>query len=480
MNRRSFLTERTPGASPRAEAAAATPPSASKFRSAGGCENTGKGQTAVKLDNRKPKEYKPRLTKQELNKLRAQGRCFDCRKEGHDTWNCPSRHTAPAPRIHSSAVNFKTLERLAYERDSIAVHACSIKEWGKRLFKKPPSKEEICEEIQSCFMEFFRGNTYTDEKGNTETRFTVMDYGEDFQVTDWTDLSISHLVKKQDLESGWDILSILDRTRSIREDLKMDKKTRAEQDAEVVFLNVARIKSAKKMSRVEEEKLENIERTAMKVKDFTRKLPKPVVAEVYINGKPAQALIDSGSLADFMSTTLADQLKLKKDVLAKPLTLQMAVQGSRSKINCSMLVDFRYQGIESKRRFDVVNLDSYDVILGTPFIYQHRVLLGLNPTQVIVGMEQPELLDGEEVATILSAAADVLEDELDKLRGQLKMEATDLCTSAEDTELPPLCAVNHTIPLIDEDKVYSWRPSHCPEALKSVWQAKKNAYLRNG
>src|ERR1700728_2012263 len=41
-------------------------------------------------------------------------------------------------------------------------------------------------------------------------------------------------------------------------------------------------------------------------------------------------------------------------------------------------------------------------------------------------------------------------------------------------------AINHTIPLIDEKKIYSWRPSKCPDALKDLWRAKRDAYLKTG
>ncbi len=41
-------------------------------------------------------------------------------------------------------------------------------------------------------------------------------------------------------------------------------------------------------------------------------------------------------------------------------------------------------------------------------------------------------------------------------------------------------AINHSIPLMDENKIYSWRPSKCPEALKPAWRAKKDAYLGSG
>ncbi|KIK33077.1 hypothetical protein CY34DRAFT_65025, partial [Suillus luteus UH-Slu-Lm8-n1] len=76
-----------------------------------------------------------------------------------------------------------------------------------------------------------------------------------------------------------------------------------------------------------------LHRGAAITKDFKRVIPRPVVVVVYVNGRQARALIDSGSLSDFMSVTLADQLKLKKTELTRPLVVQLAVQGSRSKVN---------------------------------------------------------------------------------------------------------------------------------------------------
>jgi len=57
------------------------------------------------------------------------------------------------------------------------------------------------------------------------------------------------------------------------------------------------------------------------------------MVKVTINDQPARALLDSGSLGDFMSSTLADQLAMKRSILDAPLSLQLAVQGSRSKVN---------------------------------------------------------------------------------------------------------------------------------------------------
>ena len=62
----------------------------------------------------------------------------------------------------------------------------------------------------------------------------------------------------------------------------------------------------------------------------------------------------------------------------------------------------------------------------------------------------------------------------------LAKEARDLCPDTSKAALPPFRVVNHVIPLIDENKVYKYRPAHCPEALKDLWREKRNAYLKNG
>ena len=54
-----------------------------------------------------------------------------------------------------------------------------------------------------------------------------------------------------------------------------------------------------------------VQRNAAAVKDKSHVLPKLVTLTVHVDGHPAQALVDSGSLGDFMSTNLADQLNVK-------------------------------------------------------------------------------------------------------------------------------------------------------------------------
>jgi hypothetical protein len=65
-------------------------------------------------------------------------------------------------------------------------------------------------------------------------------------------------------------------------------------------------------------------------------------------------------------------------------------------------------------------------------------------------------------------------------RDELMAYAEPLCRKVEETELPPFRAINHSIPLIDENKVYPWRPSRCPEVFRSQWNEKRDAYLKSG
>ena len=77
--------------------------------------------------------------------------------------------------------------------------------------------------------------------------------------------------------------------------------------------------------------------------------------------------------------TSPDQLKVKTERLDVPLTVQLAVQGSRSRSNSPARVRFQYQGIDEERVFDVININSYDLILGTPLVVSAPGLYWVKP-----------------------------------------------------------------------------------------------------
>ena len=231
---------------------------------------------------------------------------------------------------------------------------------------------------------------------------------------------------------------------------------------------------------VDRNKYPSLQRNAAQVKGNGRLLPKPIVVKMEINGHPARALLDSGSLGDFISSTLVDQLSITREPLSTPLSLHLAVQGSRSKVNASVSVKLKYQGIDDTRTLDIINLNNYDLILGTPFMFQHKICLGFNPARVVIGSDVALPMKAGFDTKLLVSMLSPDERQMESVREELRRYADPLCKDMEETDLPPLRAINHTIPLIDESKIYSWRPSRCPEVFRAQWVEKRDAYIRSG
>ena len=231
---------------------------------------------------------------------------------------------------------------------------------------------------------------------------------------------------------------------------------------------------------VDRHKYPALQRNAAQIKGNLRVLPKPITVKVMVNGRPARALLDSGSLGDFVSSTLVDQISAKKEILETPVSLQLAVQGSRSKVNARTTLKLEYQDIDESRTFDVININNYDLILGTPFMYQHQVCLGFNPARIVIGNETALPMKAGADTKLMAAGISLSNEEIDAVREELVQRAIPLCREVDETELPPLRDINHTIPLIDEAKTYPWRPSKCPEAFREQWAEKRNAYLKSG
>jgi len=94
---------------------------------------------------------------------------------------------------------------------------------------------------------------------------------------------------------------------------------------------------------------------------------------VTIGGTEAKVLIDPGSTTDMVSTDFAKVAKLPPIELEEPLPLQLALTGSRSKINYGTRPEIEIGPIRQSRYFDITSLDGYDAILGTPFCWENGV-----------------------------------------------------------------------------------------------------------
>ena len=107
-------------------------------------------------------------------------------------------------------------------------------------------------------------------------------------------------------------------------------------------------------------------------------------------------------------------------------------------------------------------------------------MIGFHDIRVIVGSTTPLMIHGPQVQVLEARLTKLLEEKVEEVQKMLYALAKPLCAKASETVLPPLWAINHTIPLIDPEKIYLWCPSCCPEALCPQWVEKRWAYLASG
>lgn len=111
-----------------------------------------------------------------------------------------------------------------------------------------------------------------------------------------------------------------------------------------------------------------------------------------------------------------------------------------------------------------------EVNSGMPFLYQHKVMVGLHLPCVVIGSTTPTEMKGPQVSVLESWATEIYHDTVEKAWQYLKELAKPLCSQVRATALPPFCAINHEIPLIDEQKIYHWRPKDWSLGSYSCWQ----------
>jgi hypothetical protein len=472
--------------------------------------------------SKKTKPQKPFLTEKERAEYKAQGRCFKCGAQGHRANDCPdsdivksSEKSDQPPGVRNNAI---TLEETAYLEDladatetidclslslitqelpsdeGLGTDSSGESELAPRLILPRFRTSNRIEDPLGARVEEvlernapYPGDDIAPNKDPTSGRFVCYQVlNREWVVWDlwWTTeedgfvLNLDQLLHPRFDVAGW--------FKKMRQEHSSPGPSQSKDDEFpenllTEFWKQAGVTGLVCMAqKIDGTSPRSVQRNASRAKDFARKVPKPIVVVIKVNDKPTRALMDSGSLGDFMSTTLADQIKVKKILLEKPLSVQLAVQGSRTRANYGTKVNIKYQNINCERYFDIINLDGYDLILGTPFMFQHKVTIGLNDPKVIIGSAVPLPIQGGNVAELTSKAVDVLETRIEKARQELRAYAEPLCKRAVNTSLPPLRAINHKIPLIEEKRAYSWRPSRCPEAMRHLWITKRDAYLSSG
>jgi hypothetical protein len=59
-----------------------------------------------------------------------------------------------------------------------------------------------------------------------------------------------------------------------------------------------------------------------------------------------------------------------------------------------------------------------------------------------------------------------LNSDVEAMREESHRYTEHLCKDDQE-RLPPLRVISHSIPLIDEKKIYPWHPSRCPEVFRA-------------
>ncbi|CAD6886231.1 unnamed protein product [Tilletia controversa] len=130
-----------------------------------------------------------------------------------------------------------------------------------------------------------------------------------------------------------------------------------------------------------------------KVSQHRPPLVDPIVAKIKINGHDAKALFDSGSTADLISASFVDAHRLQSFKLEHPSPLQLAITGSRGKINRACFAKVTHGSCNDKMRyFDILNIDRYDVILGTSYQKDFGVLLDVSANDVVYKSSPSQLI----------------------------------------------------------------------------------------
>jgi hypothetical protein len=99
----------------------------------------------------------------------------------------------------------------------------------------------------------------------------------------------------------------------------------------------------------------------------------------------AIALLDSECTTNAVTPELTRITGLKIYELKEQVPLQLGIRRSQSKINYGTKVCIKYGLIKVNQYFDIVNINRYDVTLGTVFMRKHGIILDFKRNQVRIG-----------------------------------------------------------------------------------------------
>jgi len=121
-----------------------------------------------------------------------------------------------------------------------------------------------------------------------------------------------------------------------------------------------------------------------------------LAAEVEINGLKALILFDSRSTTDSITPEFAFAMKAKQFKLEDQVILQLGCVGSQSKISYGTKVPINLCGTQDQIYLNLVNIDRYNCIIGTPFINTYGVCLDFGKHTIHMNRQEINVLSFEE------------------------------------------------------------------------------------
>jgi hypothetical protein len=173
-----------------------------------------------------------------------------------------------------------------------------------------------------------------------------------------------------------------------------DDESVIESDGADVIVYEPRVRFA--ASRAEEEmplpKEEMVdEGTSAKIRKSSKKLERPArstretrtfLAMMEVNGQAAVTLFDSGCTTDAISPEMVRVVGLKVHELEEQVPVQLGTKGSQSRINYGTKACVKYGPVNTCHYFDIINIDRYDVVVGTVFMRKHAIVLDFGLDQI--------------------------------------------------------------------------------------------------
>lgn len=116
----------------------------------------------------------------------------------------------------------------------------------------------------------------------------------------------------------------------------------------------------------------------------TDEMQSPFTGYFRVGTTLAHILFDSGSGTDMISPAFVRVAQLTPLKLEQPIGLQLATIGSRSKVNFGVNAEVHIGPVSTGHYFDVVNIEKYDIIIGTPFMRRFGMKLDFGSNTIDV------------------------------------------------------------------------------------------------